>query len=134
MAEYIMKHLVAEEGLQNQFYIESAATSDEEVGHTPHVSVLVLLDRHGINCRGHKARQVTRRDYDRFDLILCMDHRNVRDLLRIIGSDPERKVRLLMDYGYRPDGEIADPWYTLDFEATYRDCLAACKGLIYKLS
>ena len=132
MAEYVMKHLVKEAGLERGFYVDSAATSTEEIGNGVHYGTRQKLERVGIPCGDHRARQVTWADYGRFDCIIGMDDANRRNLLRMLKNDPEGKVSLLLDYTDRP-GAIADPWYTGDFDATYRDVLEGCQGLLKKL-
>lgn len=134
MAEYIMKRLAADRGLHDRIYAESAATSTEETGNPVYPPARRMLSRHGIDCSGHAARQVRTADYSRFDLIVCMDRNNLRLLSRIIPSDPDGKIHLLMDYTSRPDSEVADPWYTGDFEATWRDCLDGCLGILWEFS
>ena len=129
MAEFVMKDLVEKAGLQNQFYIESAATSTEEIGNEVYPPARRKLAEHGIGCKGKTARQMTRADYDRFDLLIGMDTWNIRNMKRICGDDPQGKIHQLMDYTNRP-GEVADPWYTGDFEATWRDVLEGCQGLL----
>ena len=129
MAEYIMKDLVAKAGRDADFYIESAATSTEEIGNPVYPPARRKLAENGIRCDGHAARQVTRRDYDRFDLIICMDQMNLRWISRIIPSDPEDKIHLLLDFTDRP-GDVADPWYTGNFDATWRDCVEGCEALL----
>ena len=124
-----MKHLVEERGLQDQFEIASAATSTEEIGNPVYPPARCKLAEHGIGCQGKTARQMTMDDYRHFDLIIVMDHNNVRNLKRLIGEDKDHKIHLLMDYTDRP-GEVADPWYTGDFEATWRDVLEGCEGLL----
>ncbi len=111
MAEFVMKDLVSKAGLDDQFYIESAATSTEEIGNEVYPPAKRKLAEHGISCKGKTARQMTRNDYHRFDLLIGMDAWNIRNMNRIIGSDPEGKIRLLLDYTNRP-GDVADPWYT----------------------
>ena len=131
MAEYIMKDLVSKAGRDADFYIESAATSTEEIGNPVYPPARRKLAENGIRCDGHAARQVTRRDYDRFDLIVCMDQMNLRWISRIIPSDPETKIHLLLDFTDRP-GDVADPWYTGNFDATWRDCVEGCEALLEK--
>ena len=109
MAEFVMKDLVSKAGLDDLFYIESAATSTEEIGNEVYPPAKRKLAEHGISCKGKTARQMTRNDYDRFDLLIGMDAWNIRNMNRIIGSDPEGKIRLLLDYTNRP-GDVADPW------------------------
>ena len=132
MAEFVMKNLVKKAGLENQFHIESAATSTEEIGNPVYPPARRKLAEHGISCEGKTARQLTRADYDRFGLLVGMDRANLRNMRRICGEDHAGKLRLLMDYTDRP-GDIADPWYTGDFEATWRDVLAGCRGLLSQL-
>ena len=129
MAEFVMKDLVEKAGLQNQFYIESAATSTEEIGNEVYPPARRKLAEHGIGCKGKTARQMTRADYDRFDLLIGMDTWNIRNMKRICGDDPQGKIHQLMDYTNRP-GDVADPWYTGDFETTWRDVLEGCEGLL----
>ena len=129
MAEFVMKHLVEERGIQDQFEIASAATSTEEIGNPVYPPAKRKLAEHGIDCQGKTARQMTMEDYRYYDLIIVMDRNNIRNLKRLLGEDKDHKISLLMDYTNRP-GEVADPWYTGDFEATWRDVLEGCEGLI----
>lgn len=133
MAEYVMKDLVKKAGLAAQFHIESAATSTEEIGNPVYPPARRKLAEHGISCAGHAAHQLTREDYDRWDLLIGMDGANLRNMRRICGGDPAGKLRLLLDCAGRP-GEVADPWYTGDFETTWRDVLAGCRGLLRELT
>ena len=132
MAEFVMKHLVKEAGMEDDFYIESAATSTEEIGNSVYPPARRKLAEHGIGCQGKTARQMTRSDYDRFDLLVGMDAWNIRNMNRICGGDPDGKIVMLMDYTDRP-GNVADPWYTGDFEATWRDVLEGCQRLLNSL-
>lgn len=132
MAEFVMKDLVKRAGLEIQFHIESAATSTEEIGNPVYPPARRKLAEHGIDCAGKSARQFTRADYDRFDLLIGMDRANLRNMRRICGGDSAGKLHLLMDYTDRP-GDVADPWYTGDFEATWQDVLAGCRGLLARL-
>lgn len=132
MAEYVLKHLVAQAGLEQKFTIDSAATSIEEIGNGVHYGTRRKLAQEGILCGGHRARQVAWSDYQAFDHIIGMDYANRRNLLRMLKNDPEGKVSLMLDHTNRP-GEVADPWYTGDFDATYRDVLEGCLGLLAKL-
>ena len=129
MAEFVMKDLVAKEGLADEFYIESAATSTEEIGNEVYPPAKRKLAEHGISCKGKTARQMTRRDYDCFDLLIGMDEWNIRNMTRISGGDPEGKIHMLMDFTNRP-GSVDDPWYTGNFETTWQDVLLGCKGLL----
>lgn len=133
MAEFVMKDLVSKAGLNNQFYIESAATSTEEIGNEVYPPARRKLAEHGIACKGKTARQMTRNDYQRFDLLIGMDTWNLRNMNRICGGDPEGKIRLLLDYTNRP-GDVADPWYTGNFEATWRDVFEGCTLLLKDLT
>ena len=132
MAEFVMKDMVKKAGREKEFYIESAATSPEELGSGVYPPARRMLKLHGIDCAGKTARQMTKGDYDRFDLIIGMDRHNMASMKRICCGDPEGKTRLLMDYTKRP-GDVADPWYTGDFEATWRDVTEGCKGLLEAL-
>ncbi len=132
MAEFVMKHLVKEAGKSDNFLIESAVTSTEEIGNSVYPPARRKLAEHGIACQGKTARQMTRDDYDRFDMLVGMDTWNIRNMNRICGGDPDRKIVMLMDYTDRP-GDVADPWYTGDFEATWRDVLEGCTGLLDSL-
>jgi len=129
MAEFVMKDLVRKAGREGDFHIESAATSTEEIGNSVYPPARRKLAEHGISCQGKTARQMTRGDYDRFDLLVGMDSWNIRNMSRICGGDPEGKIVMLMDYTNRP-GDVADPWYTGDFEATWRDVQEGCQGLL----
>ena len=133
MAEFVMKDLVKKAGREEEFYIESAATSTEELGNPVHYGTRSILARHGISCDGKYARQMTRADYAGFDLLIAMDDRNLRNMERFTGGDPDGKVSMLMDYTDRP-GEVADPWYTGDFQATWDDVYDGCCGLLEELS
>lgn len=133
MAEYIMKDLVKKAGLEDQFQISSAATSREEIGNPVYPPARRKLAEHGIGCDGHAARQLVSRDYERFDLLIGMDHANIRNMQQICGGDPEEKIHLLMEYAGKPEREVSDPWYTDDFETAWRDILAGCQGLLDRL-
>ena len=134
MAEFVMKDIVRREHLENRFEIASAATSREELGNPVYPPARRKLAENGIACAGHRARQMTRADYDDYDLIVCMDQRNIRNALRITDGDPERKIVLLLDYAGRPGEEVADPWYTGDFDTTWDDIVSGCEGLLKQLS
>ena len=133
MAEFIMKDLVAKEGLSGRFHIESAATSTEEIGNEVYLPAKQKLAEHGISCKGKTARQMTAADYNRFDLLIGMDRWNLRNMKAICGGDPDNKIHLLMDYTKRP-GEVADPWYTGNFDATWRDVLEGCSALLESIA
>lgn len=124
MAEYIMKDLVRKAGREDEFEIASAATSTEEIGNPVYPPARRKLAEHGIRCDGHAAHQITRREYAYYDHIICMDHNNIRNLNRMLGGDPDGKVSMLLEH------EVADPWYTDNFDATWRDCLEGCTRLL----
>ena len=132
MAEYVMKDLVKQAGLEKEFSIASAATSTEEIGNGVYPPARRKLQEHGIACTGHAARQLRQSDYQAYDLLIGMDRANLRNMLRICGGDPEGKISLLMDHTSRK-GEVADPWYTGDFETTWQDVLEGCEGLLDNL-
>ena len=129
MAEFVMKDLVKKAGLEDQFRIESAATSTEEIGNPVYPPARRKLAEHGIDCAGKLARQLENSDYDQYDLLIGMDRANLRNMHRICGGDFAGKLHLLMDYTDHP-GDVADPWYTDDFETTWRAVLAGCQGLL----
>ena len=129
MAEFYMKDLVQKQGLADLFEIASAATSTEEIGNPVYPPARKKLAEHGIGCEGKTARQMRKKDYESWDYLIGMDTANLRNINRICGGDPEGKISLLMDYTERP-GSVADPWYTRDFEATWRDVEEGCQGLL----
>ncbi|MBE6726530.1 MAG: low molecular weight phosphotyrosine protein phosphatase [Ruminococcaceae bacterium] len=133
MAEFIMKDMVKRAGLEEQFEIASAATSDEEIGwdgrgNPVYPPARKMLAQHGLDCGDKRARQMTREDYGRWDLLIGMEEMNLRYMKRIAGGDPERKIRRLLDWTKRPR-DIADPWYSGDFDATWRDLTEGCAAL-----
>ena len=130
MAEYVMKDMIKKANLSDQFYIASAATSTEEIGNPVHQGTRVKLAQAGIACEGHHARQMTRADYDRYDYLIGMDSMNIRNMMRILGSDPEGKVSKLLDFTERAGADIADPWYTGNFDRTYEDVKEGCEALL----
>ena len=132
MAEYVMKAMVAEAGRSAEFEIASAATSTEETGNGVYPPVRRLLEAAGIDCSAHHARQMTMADYRRYDLIVAMDTQNLTNIRRIIGRDTDGKVCRLLDFTPTP-GDIADPWYTRDFDLTWRQVNAGCRGLLERL-
>ena len=133
MAEYVMKHLVRQAGRETEFFIDSAATSTEEIGAPVHNGTRRKLTQMGIPCGDHRARQVTWADYKEFDLLVAMDSANIRNLRYMLRNDPAGKIRKMLDFTCRP-GDVADPWYTGVFDATYRDVLEGCTGLLERLS
>jgi len=130
MAEMVFKHLVRQAGLASEFYINSAATSTEELGNGVHYGTRRKLAEVGIPCGDHRATRVTKADYDKYDYLIIMDERNRRGLQWIIKDDPEQKIHMLLDFAGRPGEGIADPWYTGNFDITYDDVLAGCEGLL----
>ena len=129
MAEFVMKDLVKNAGLEDHFFIRSAATSTEELGNSVYYPAKRKLAEHGISCDGKTARQMTLRDYQEYDLLVAMDNYNIRNMHRICGGDPDNKISRLLDHTDTP-GEVADPWYSGDFEATWQDVLAGCTALL----
>lgn len=130
MAEFVMRDLAKKAGAEVE--AASAATSREEIGNPVYPPARAKLAEHGISCAGHAARQLVRDDYEKFDHLIGMDAANVRNILRICGGDPDGKVHRLLDFTDRP-GDVADPWYTGDFDATWRDVDAGCRGLLAAL-
>ena len=131
MAEFIMKALVKAHGVDEEFEIASAAVSDEERGNPIYPPVQRCLRQHGVWFDFHKtAHRVVPADYDDYDLLVCMDQSNLRLLSRIIGDDPDDKMRLLMSFAGRPHANVADPWYTDDFEQAFQDILLGCEGML----
>ena len=133
MAEFVMKDMAAKAGQAERFEIASAATSTEEIGNPVYPPARRKLAEHGIDCAGKTARQMTRQDYEHYDHLIAMDRNNLRNMVRFVGSDPEHKVSLLMDHTSRP-GDVADPWYTDDFETAYREIDQGCRALLLQLS
>ena len=132
MAEFVLKQKVSELGLSDQFEIATAATSTEEIGNPVYPPARRMLQEHGISCAGKTARQITRADYAYYDHIIAMDRNNLRNLQRLIGPDVDRKISLLMDYADTPR-DVADPWYTGDFQTTWDDVQKGCDGLLREL-
>ncbi len=136
MAEFIFKKMVAERGLSAEFEIKSSATSAEEIwngiGNPVYPPAKAELAKHGISPDGKRAVQLQKSDYDKYDLFIGMDSANIRNMHRILGGDPDGKIRKMMDYTDRP-GDVADPWYVGNFDVTYRDIYEACEGLLKTL-
>ena len=132
MAEFVMKDIVNKAGKSDEFYIASCATSTEEIGNPVHYGTRRKLAEVGISCDGKRAVQLTRSDYDKYDYIIAMDEMNIRNIIRIIKSDPHGKVSLLLSHAGM-SGSIADPWYTGNFDDTYRDVLLGCKALFNEI-
>lgn len=130
MAEFVFAYLAKEAGVEAE--IASKATSAEEIGNPVHPGTRRILTVKGIPFWDHYAVQMTREDYERYDLLIGMDGRNIQNMLRICGGDPDGKIHKLLDYA--GGGDIADPWYTGDFEPTYRDVTDGCHGLLKALT
>lgn len=129
MAEFVMKDMIEKKHLGECFYVASAATSTEEIGNPVHYGTRKKLREHGISTDGKYAVLLAPRDYDKYDYLIGMEQRNVTNMLKILGGDPEGKVRRLLDFGADPR-DIADPWYTGDFDITYDDVHEGCKALL----
>lgn len=129
MAEFVFKNMVIEQGLEDMFYIASAATSTEEIGNPVHHGTRKKLAEYGISVEGKRAVQLTKKDYEIYDYIVGMDHWNITNINRIIGQDKAAKVSKLLEYANRFD-DIADPWYTGNFDITYEDVFEGCQGLL----
>ena len=136
MAEFVFKDLARRRGVSDRFFVASAATSTEEiicgVGNAVYPPARAELKKHGITCEGKRAVQLQKSDYNKYDLLLAMDEKNLYWIDRILGGDPEGKVKKLLSFAGR-DGDIADPWYTGCFDATYRDVLEGCEALLTAL-
>ena len=133
MAEFFLKDMVRRRGLEDQFHIESAATSMEEIGNPVYPPARRMLAQHGIGCEGHHARRMERRDYQEFDYLIGMEGINVRNILRMAGGDPDGKVYKMLDFTDRP-GDIDDPWYTGDFKTVFEQIYEGCEVFLKKLS
>ena len=133
MAQFAFEELVRRAGLQDDFTVDSAATSREEIGNPPHRGTVGKLREVGVPVGSHRARQVRRAEYGEWDHIIYMDAENARGLHRIFGEDPDGKITRLLDWAARP-GDVADPWYTGDFDATYRDVIEGCTALFERLT
>ena len=137
MAEFIFKKLITDRGIADQFELASSATSTEEIymgrGNPVYPPARRELALHGISCDGKRAVQLRASDYEKYDYIIGMDSANIRNMHRILGGDPENKISRLMDYTSRP-GDVADPWYSGNFDITYHDILEGCEALLRHLS
>lgn len=127
MAEFVMKDIVKRAGESDNFYIDSAATSTEEIGNGIHHGTRRILQEKGIPCTGHRAVQMTRADYDKYDYLIGMDEANIRNMLRIAGGDGQKKMYMLLSFAGKQRA-IADPWYTGDFDTTYADVKEGCEA------
>ena len=134
MAQSVMTYLVAQRRMADQFQIESAATSREEIGNPVYPPVRRLLGEHGIDCSGKTARQIRRSDYEYYDLLIGMDEENLWNMRRRFGGDPEGKLHNMLEYAGRPHDAIPDPWYTRDFVSAWNDIYEACLGMLEALS
>ena len=132
MAQFVFQHMINEAGLSDWFEIDSAATSREEIGNGPHRGTVRKLQEVGIPILPHRARQVTKQDYDYYDLLIIMDKENLWGIRRIIHDDPADKIHMLLEYAGE-NRDVADPWYTGDFDTTYDDIVRGCKALFEKL-
>ncbi|MBR2289297.1 MAG: low molecular weight phosphotyrosine protein phosphatase [Clostridia bacterium] len=129
MAEFMMKSVVREKGMESEFYIDSAATSFEEVGNGVHYGTRKKLEEMGISYTDHRARRITPEDYEKFDYIIGMEESNIKNIKRIVGEDREDKIYKLLDFSKNPR-DIADPWYTGNFEETYEDIKEGLEGFL----
>ena len=132
MAEFVFKDMVKKAGLEWKFEIASAATSTDELGCPVHRGTREKLRQVGISCAGKTARQMTKRDYAEYDLLIGMDRYNIRNMTRIAGGDPDGKISLLMDWAGEPGRDIDDPWYTRDFTGVLKQIEEGCRGLLEK--
>lgn len=132
MAEFILKDIIKKRGLEDKFVISSSATSTEEIGNPVHPGTRKKLSSFNINTSGKKAVQITKSDYEKYDYIFLMDNNNIRNIKRIIDSDPDNKICRFLDITNNPR-DIADPWYTGNFDETYNDILEGCTAFIEKL-
>ena len=133
MAEFIFKDMLKKEGIESEFYVASSATSTEEIwggiGNPVYPPAKAELKKHGILCDGKRAVQLKKSDYGKYDMFIAMDSNNIRNIGRIFGSDPDLKVHKMMDFVDRK-GDVADPWYTGNFDITYSDIYDGCVGLL----
>ncbi len=129
MAEFVLKDMVQKQGIADDFHIESAGTSREELGNDTHYGTKQKLRQMNVPFAKRQARQVTKADYDAFDYLICMDKYNLKNLVRIIGADTQNKVHLLLDFA-KQSKDIADPWYTGNFDETYDDVVRGCNGFL----
>ena len=129
MAEFIMKQMVEQRGIADKFYIESCATSNEEVGNPVYPPVRQVLQSRGINCSAKRARRITKGDYDRFDYIVCMDSNNLRNLKFMFPNDNGKKISKILSFE-GIDRDVADPWYSGDFTATEEDVCIGCEAIL----
>ena len=129
MAEYVFKDMIKRKNIDDKFYVDSAATSREEIGNPVHYGTRRKLEEQGIYCGDHRARQITKEDYEVYDYLIGMDEANIRNMHRMLGAAPDKKMYKLLDFTARK-GNIADPWYTGNFDETYKDVVDGCEGLL----
>lgn len=132
LAEFLMKELVRQAGKEGEILVESKACRTDEIGNDTHPGTKAVLQAHGIPFTRRQARQIQRADYDQFDYIIAMDGENMRDLRRLTNGDPQDKCQLLLTFAGE-DREVADPWFTGNFEVTYQDVDKGCRALLQKL-
>ncbi len=132
MAEMFFKDLVKRNGYEKDFYIDSAATDYDEIGNGMHRGTREILEQHNIPFSNHRARIVTKQDYEDFDFLVIMDSENERHLKRIVGNDEKNKIRYLMSFAGK-NRDVADPWYTRNFYATWNDINEGCTALLKEL-
>ena len=130
MAEFILRDVLERTGREGAIAVSSAAVSREELGNPVYPPARRILAAHGIRCEGHAARQMSAQDYEKYDLLIGMDRSNLRTMQRICGGDPDGKLHLLLDFTDRKGEEVADPWYTGDFDAVWEDLLEGCQALL----
>ena len=133
LAESLFIHMVKEKGIEDMFYINSAATSREEIGNGPHYGTVKKLREMGVPVVPHRAVQMTKHDYEEYDYLIGMDTSNIRNMNRIAGGDPDGKLYKMLSFT-GSGRDVADPWYTGDFDATYDDVLAGCEGFLEYLA
>lgn len=133
MAEYVFKDMLKKSGEEGNFYVDSAATSTEEIGNSVHYGTRNKLKQMNIECGNHKARRITKQDYEKFDYIIAMEERNIIDIEKIVGKDIKGKIYKLLDFSDYPR-DIADPWYTGDFDKTYDDIVQGLNGFMKYLN
>ena len=134
MAQFVFQDMVNKAGLSDRFHVDSAATSLAEIGNPPHHGTVRKMQEVGVPVLPHRARQMTKKDYQTYDYLIGMDAWNIRNMQRIAGGDPDGRICMLLDFTDRAGEEIADPWYTGNFDVTYRDVKEGCEGLLGKLT
>lgn len=132
MAQCVLTHMVRQQNIEDQFFIDSAATSREEIGNSPHYGTVGKLRQLGIPVIPHRAVQMTKADYEKYDYLIGMDTANIRNMNRIADGDPEGKIYKMLSFA-GSGADVADPWYTGDFDETYRDVKMGCEGFLKQL-